>query len=122
LLVQFIDATYEGDLMAMAGVSYTVGREANSKYDETLNGFRLADHHQFKTPISPYRIPNDSTSGILSEISTAQVREINDTAVPAEIRAQMLSSFATAGGKAEFVIIVAKDQGNIVINGTRTIE
>ncbi len=34
----FIDATYEGDLMAKAGVSYHVGREANSVYGETLNG------------------------------------------------------------------------------------
>ena len=36
----FIDATYEGDLMAKAGVSYTVGREANAQYGETLNGVR----------------------------------------------------------------------------------
>src|SRR5207253_4039009 len=36
----FIDATYEGDLMAKAGVSYTVGRESNSQYRETLNGVR----------------------------------------------------------------------------------
>src|SRR5262249_34822784 len=34
----FIDATYEGDLMAKAGVTYTVGREPNSQYGETLNG------------------------------------------------------------------------------------
>src|SRR5690606_30247138 len=34
----FIDATYEGDLMAKAGVSYTVGREASSQYDESLAG------------------------------------------------------------------------------------
>jgi len=34
----FIDATYEGDLMAKAGVGYTVGREANAQYGETLNG------------------------------------------------------------------------------------
>ena len=34
----FIDATYEGDLLASAGVSYTVGREANDQYGETLNG------------------------------------------------------------------------------------
>src|SRR5262245_54945100 len=34
----YVDATYEGDLMAKAGVSYTVGREANSQYGETLNG------------------------------------------------------------------------------------
>ena len=30
----FIDATYEGDLLAAAGVSYTVGREANAQYGE----------------------------------------------------------------------------------------
>ena len=34
----FIDTTYEGDLMASAGVSYTVGRESNKTYGETLNG------------------------------------------------------------------------------------
>ena len=36
----FIDATYEGDLMAKAGVSYYVGREANSKYAEKMNGIQ----------------------------------------------------------------------------------
>ena len=39
----FIDASYEGDLMAKAGVSYHVGREANAHYGETLNGVR-AEH------------------------------------------------------------------------------
>jgi flavin-dependent dehydrogenase len=34
----FIDATYEGDLMATAGVSYSVGRESNSEFGESLNG------------------------------------------------------------------------------------
>ena len=47
----FIDATYEGDLMAKAGVSYTVGREANSKYSETLNGVRA------ETPQAPVHGP-----------------------------------------------------------------
>ena len=42
----FIDATYEGDLMAKAGVSYTVGREANSQYGETLNGVQVEERHQ----------------------------------------------------------------------------
>src|SRR5690606_36391262 len=40
----FIDATYEGDLMAMAGVSYTVGRESNATHNETQNGVRLWEH------------------------------------------------------------------------------
>ena len=63
----FIDATYEGDLMAAAGVSYTFGREANSQYGETLNGVatRHAIHHQFSKPVDPYVRPGDSSSGLL---------------------------------------------------------
>jgi hypothetical protein len=62
----FIDATYEGDLMAKAGVSYTVGREGNSKYNETLNGVRAATpKHQFTVAVDPYRKPGDPASGLL---------------------------------------------------------
>ncbi len=52
----FIDATYEGDLMAGAGVSCKVGRESNAIYDETLNGVqtRRAIHHQFQAGVYPY--------------------------------------------------------------------
>ncbi len=66
----FIDATYEGDLMAAAGVSYTVGREANSTYNETLNGVQVAnaDKHQFTNDISAYRVPGDPTSGLLPRV------------------------------------------------------
>lgn len=66
----FIDATYEGDLMAEAGVSYTVGREANSKYDETLNGVQVrnATKHQFIKPVDPYLVPGDKSSGLLPGI------------------------------------------------------
>jgi hypothetical protein len=51
----FIDATYEGDLLAKAGVSYHVGREANSVYDETLNGVQTknAKHHQMHPGVDP---------------------------------------------------------------------
>lgn len=69
----FIDATYEGDLMAAAGVSYTVGREANSKYKEQWNGVETGvfQHaHYFKSNIDPYKIPCDSSSGLLPLIST----------------------------------------------------
>jgi hypothetical protein len=67
---QFIDATYEGDLMAAAGVSYTVGREANAKYGETLNGVqtRRAVSHQFDMPVDPYVKPGDPSSGLLPRI------------------------------------------------------
>ena len=63
----FIDATYEGDLMAAAGVRYHVGREANSQYGETLNGVqtRRAIYHQFIKPVDPYRTPGDPSSGLL---------------------------------------------------------
>jgi hypothetical protein len=73
----FIDATYEGDLMAAAGVSYHVGREANSVYGETWNGVQtgvLHHRHHFgvlKEKISPYVIPGDPASGVLARISTA---------------------------------------------------
>src|SRR5438445_10931255 len=44
----FIDASYEGDLIAKAGVSYTIGREANAQYGETLDGIRAeTTKHQF---------------------------------------------------------------------------
>jgi hypothetical protein len=64
---RFIDATYEGDLMAKAGVAYTVGREANAQYNETLNGVqtRNAIHHQFMPGVDPYVKPGDPSSGLL---------------------------------------------------------
>jgi hypothetical protein len=69
----FIDATYEGDLLALAGVSYTVGREGNAAYNETLNGVqtRQAKYHQFLPGVDPYVIPGDSSSGLLPGIDPA---------------------------------------------------
>jgi hypothetical protein len=66
----FIDATYEGDLMAQAGVAYTVGREANHKYGETLNGVQTAHarYHQLMPGVDPYVRPGDVSSGLLSGI------------------------------------------------------
>lgn len=74
----FIDATYEGDLMAAAGVDYHIGRESNSTYGEKWNGvqFGVFQHgHYFRDSISPYRIPGDSASGLLPEISLEPVAE-----------------------------------------------
>lgn len=70
---QFIDATYEGDLMAASGVSYTVGRESIEQYGEEWNGVQtgvLHHGHHFKSDISPYVIPGDPSSGVLPRIST----------------------------------------------------
>lgn len=61
----FIDCSYEGDLMAKAGVSYIVGREANSKYGETYNGVQMRDKHQFPDGIDPYKVPGKPESGLL---------------------------------------------------------
>jgi hypothetical protein len=68
----FIDATYEGDLMAAAGVSYHVGREASSVYGEEWNGVQvgvLHHKHWFQKNIDPYVIPGDPSSGLLPRIS-----------------------------------------------------
>ncbi len=85
----FLDATYEGDLMAAAGVSYHVGREANRVYGETLNGVQLRppnrpaclgrtlpdeqrrrgpSGHYFAHEVSPYVVPDDPDSGLLPRI------------------------------------------------------
>jgi hypothetical protein len=56
----FVDATYDGDLMAKAGVSYTVGREGISKYDEAWAGRQpfYPDNHNFRYFISPFKKGN----------------------------------------------------------------
>jgi hypothetical protein len=66
----FVDATYEGDLMAKAGVSYTVGREGNSQYGETLNGVQTknATKHQFVAGVDPYVKKGDKSSGLLPRV------------------------------------------------------
>jgi hypothetical protein len=71
----FLDATYEGDLMAAAGLDYHVGREARAQYNEELNGVQtgvLHHRHHFgvlKEKISPYVVPGDPKSGVLPRIS-----------------------------------------------------
>ena len=73
----FIDATYEGDLMAAAGVDYHVGREANRIYGEEHNGVQtgvLHHRHHFgylKEKVSPYVVPGDPKSGVLPRVSAA---------------------------------------------------
>jgi FAD dependent oxidoreductase len=70
----FVDATYEGDLLAAANVSYQVGREPASTYHESLGGqwqeVSWKDVYQFcRLPISPYKDPGDPKSGLLPEIA-----------------------------------------------------
>jgi hypothetical protein len=69
----FIDATYEGDLMAKAGVKYLVGREDNATFGETHNGNqpnllrrqKVASAHDFRRAVDPYVRPGDPTSGLI---------------------------------------------------------
>ena len=64
----FSDSTYEGDLMAQAGVEYTWGRESAAQYGESLAGVR--EHtplHQFLDPVRA----RDANGKLLPEISTA---------------------------------------------------
>lgn len=72
----FIDATYEGDLMAAAGVNHTVGRESQEDYGEQYAGVQtgiLHHRHHFggvKTQIDPYVERGNPRSGVLPKIST----------------------------------------------------
>lgn len=68
----FIDGSYEGDLMAAAGVSYRVGRESATEYGERWAGVRKdARHHKhfFPSAIDPYVVKGDPSSGLLPRIS-----------------------------------------------------
>jgi hypothetical protein len=61
----FIDASYEGDLLAKAGVSFHVGRESNSTYGETYNGVHFGHpNHQFNRFVDPYKIAGDPSSDL----------------------------------------------------------
>ena len=74
----FIDATYEGDLIASAGIDYHVGREANEQYGEEWNGIQtgvLHHRHHFMTDISPFKVSGDPNSGLLPRISAADPGE-----------------------------------------------
>jgi hypothetical protein len=71
----FIDATYEGDLMAAAGITYRVGRESSAEFGEPLNG-NIPQHarsHQFLHDVDPYVIPGDPQSGLLPRIDAGPI-------------------------------------------------
>lgn len=66
----FIDASYEGDLLAAAGVSFVVGREANAEYSETVNGIAdRAPGNQLRNGIDPYVVKGDPSSGLLPGVN-----------------------------------------------------
>ena len=71
----FIDATYEGDLMAAAGVPYRVGRESCSEFGETWNGNQVGvlhhKHHFRDWKVSPYKVPGDPSSGLCALVDSS---------------------------------------------------
>lgn len=85
----FVDTSYEGDLLARAGVSYHVGRESNSTYKEIYNGIQFGGaHHKFETWIDPYVIEGDKDSGLLKGVTELSLDEIgfngkDDTSIQA---------------------------------------
>ncbi|MEV4797945.1 FAD-dependent oxidoreductase [Asanoa sp. NPDC049475] len=69
----FIDASYEGDVMALAGVPYRTGRESRDAYGEQVAGVRPVTNW---TPIDPYAVPGDSASGLLSHLDADHGRPL----------------------------------------------
>ncbi len=75
----FLDATYEGDLLAAAGVTTVVGREGNAKYGETKNGIRTdTTHGQFDRRVDPYAVPGDPKSGTIFGVQDAPLGRHGD--------------------------------------------
>jgi hypothetical protein len=72
--LMFIDASYEGDLMASSGVSYRIGRDSRTEYNETLNGIyfgstNLTPSNSPYKNISPYVVPADPDSGLIAQLA-----------------------------------------------------
>ena len=71
----FIDASYEGDLMPLAKVAYSVGREARSTFDESVAGVGSPTNW---TPIDPYVVPGKPESGLLKFVDADHGKRIGD--------------------------------------------
>ena len=73
----FIDAGYEGDLMAASGVPYRVGRDSAAEFNEPLNGVRFpivgidryGGGNEF-AGIDPYKVPGKPESGLIAGIES----------------------------------------------------
>lgn len=74
----FIDASYEGDLLPLAGVSFVLGREPNAEYGETGNGITgVAKKNQLPKGIDPYRVKGDPKSGLLAGVNADMGGEVS---------------------------------------------
>lgn len=66
----FLDCSYEGDLLARAGVSFNLGRESSAQHGESFNGQQVHATHQFDRPVDPYVVPGNPASGLLPGIDS----------------------------------------------------
>jgi FAD dependent oxidoreductase len=99
----FVDAGYEGDIMAKAGVSYAVGRESISTYNETYNGVRFGEpHHKFEIPVDPYVIEGVKGSGLLEGVTELEAGTVKEGKGDGRIQAY------------NFRICLANDPGNSI--------
>ena len=67
----FMDTTYEGDLMARAGVDHVAGRESNAEFGEKLNGIQIgarSSPHNFQWRVDPYVEPGNPASGVIDGV------------------------------------------------------
>ena len=128
----FIDATYEGDLMARARVTYTVGREANSQYHETLNGIRdKTPKHQLLEPVNPYIKTNEPGSGLIPLIQPIEpglpggadksVQAYNFRLCYTRTPANRLPNVAPPGYKADTYELLARYLEALVAAGKRPV-
>ncbi|MBI1336240.1 MAG: FAD-dependent oxidoreductase [Phycisphaera sp.] len=75
----FIDASYEGDLLPQAGVSFVVGRESNSEFNEQGNGITGPLHgNQLPKGIDPYNVIGDPASGLLPGVNPDMGGRVGD--------------------------------------------
>jgi hypothetical protein len=71
----FLDCSYEGDLMALSGVRYMVGREGNDVYGETYNGVQISKDNQVPAGVDPYVVPGEPGSGLVWGINPEPIGE-----------------------------------------------
>lgn len=70
----FIDATYEGDLLAASGVSTTIGRESAATFNETNGGVRVnTTFSQLTVDVDPYVTPGDPSSGLIPTVQAGEL-------------------------------------------------
>mgnify|MGYP001025855889 CR=1 FL=1 len=75
----FIDASVEGHLLHLAGITTETIREGNQAYGETKNGIQVENtYRQFEIQVDPYMVPGDSSSSLIPTIQAGELGEYGD--------------------------------------------